>query len=86
MSVPKRLKYLQEPTETLGWTWDETRDGHPRVSPPKGWHQPGTDRLAAPVTFGKTPSDSRGDKNAEALLRRFGVDVPRKTTKKKGTP
>jgi hypothetical protein len=32
----------------------------------------------APVTFGKTPGDRRGDQNGIAQLRRSGVDIPRK--------
>jgi len=36
------------------------------------------------VTFGKTPSDHRGDANTVALLRRLGVEIPHKGhTKKK---
>ena len=65
--------------ERAGWTYDETSDGHPRLKPPAGLTDPYRDgKPAAPVTFGKTPSDWRGDKNTEAVLRRLGVDLPRK--------
>jgi hypothetical protein len=30
------------------------------------------------MSFGKTPSDNRGDKNAIAYLRRLGVEIPHK--------
>ena len=76
---PKRLRVYVEAAEGAGWTYDETADGHPRLNPPRGLTDPYRDgKLAAPVTFGKTPSDWRGDKNAEAVLRRLGVDIPRK--------
>lgn len=83
---PKRLKSLVDAAEAKGWVYDETSDGHPRLSPPPGLIDPyRNDRPAAPVTFGKTPSDFRADRNAEAILRRLGVDLPhRGRTKKKG--
>lgn len=70
--------------EEEGWTYDETADGHPRLTPPPGLMDPYRGRQAAPVVFGKTPSDHRGDANAVSLLRRLGVDIPHKGhTKKK---
>lgn len=78
MAVPKRLRAYWEAAERAGWTYDETADGHPRFTPPPDIHDPYRGRPAAPVTFGKTPSDFRGDKNAAALLRRLGVDIPHK--------
>lgn len=76
--VPKRLKEIVRRAEEQGWAYDETRDGHPRLSPPPGAVMPGTDTLVHPVTFSKTPSDHRGDRNAVAVLRRSGVELPRK--------
>ncbi|QEM47174.1 type II toxin-antitoxin system HicA family toxin [Mycolicibacterium grossiae] len=76
--VPKRLRPLWEAAKEAGWTYDETSDGHPRFTPPEGLEDPYRNRPAAPVTFGKTPSDHRGDKNATAVLRRLGVEVPHK--------
>lgn len=82
---PKRLQAWFDVAEEMGWTYDETSDGHPRFSPPAGLSDPGRDRPAAPVTFGKTPSDGRGDANTVSLLRRLGVPIPHKGhTKKKG--
>jgi hypothetical protein len=79
MSAPKRLKKIVELAQGEGWTYDETKDGHPRLSPPAGMTDPYRDgRLAAPVVFGKTPSDHRGDANMVAILRRLGVPIPRK--------
>lgn len=76
--MPKRLRPCWEAAEKAGWTYDETSDGHPRFTPPPGLRDPHRNRPAAPVTFGKTPSDHRGDRNAVALLRRLGVDIPHK--------
>jgi hypothetical protein len=76
---PKRLRSLVGFAEAKGWTYDETSDGHPRLTPPTGLLDPYRGgRPAAPVTFGKTPSDHRGDANAIAVLRRLGVEVPHK--------
>ncbi|GAA1877719.1 hypothetical protein GCM10009836_68890 [Pseudonocardia ailaonensis] len=70
---------MVELAEEKGWTYDETSDGHPRLSPPAGLADPYKDgRPAAPVIFGKTPSDRRGDKNAASHLRRLGVEIPHK--------
>jgi hypothetical protein len=82
---PKRLQDLVERAEEKGWEYDETEDGHPRLTPPVGIVDPYRgNRPAAPVTFGKTPSDHRSDSNAIAILRRLGVDIPHKgRTKKK---
>ena len=87
MSVPKRLISIVQAAQAAGWSYDETSHGHPRLSPPSGL----TDtyrhgRPAAPVTFGKTPSDHRGDANVVATLRRLGVDIPHKgqSRKRKG--
>lgn len=79
MDVPKRLKQIVAIAEANGWAYDETQAGHPRLTPPADVvdpYYPG--RPAAPITFSKTPSDHRGDKNAQAYLRRCGVDLPRK--------
>lgn len=76
---PKRLRVWVELAEEEGWTYDETSDGHPRLSPPRGMKDPyRVGRLAAPLVFSKTPSDHRSDANAVAYLRRLGVDIPRK--------
>lgn len=81
---PKRLRELVRAAEEVGWTYDETSEGHPRLSPPPGVIDPYRNRPAAPMTFGKTPSDSRSDPNAIAYLRRLGVQIPHKGhTKKK---
>ena len=76
--APKRLISIFEAAIAAGFEEDETKDGHPRLTPPKGLIDPYTQRPAAPITFGKTPSDHRGDKNQVALLRRLGVDLPHK--------
>lgn len=79
MSVPGRLRRIVAAAEAKGWTYDETRQGHPRLTPPAGLvDQYRNGRPAAPVTFGKTPSDHRGDMNVVAVLRRLGVDIPHK--------
>lgn len=81
---PKRLRAWVELAEKEGWAYDETEDGHPRVTPPVTLIDPRTNRPAAPMTFGKTPSDSRGDANAVGHLRRLGVPIPHKgLTKRK---
>lgn len=85
MAVPKRLKAIVAAAEEKGWTYDTTSDNHPRLSPPAGLvDEYRNGRPAAPVTFGLTPSDHRGDQNAISLLRRLGVVIPHKghTTKK----
>lgn len=74
---PKRLRGWVELAEKEGWTYDTTRDGHPRLNPPASLVDPWrNDRPAAPVTFAKTPSDHRGDANTVAVLRRLGVPIP----------
>lgn len=79
MSVPKRLAEIVRLATDSGWTYDVTRDGHPRLTPPAGTTDPYRQgRPAAPITFASTPSDVRGDKNAVAYLRRVGVDIPHK--------
>ena len=75
MTVPKRLKKVVKAAEAAGWTYDETRRGHPRLSPPSGKIDERTGSLMAPVTFPKTPSDHRADRNGIAALRRAGVDI-----------
>ena len=75
MAVPKRLKKIVQAAEAAGWTYDETSNGHPRLKPPAGQIDPRTGALQAPVTFAKTPSDNRGDKNGKAALRRAGVEL-----------
>ena len=75
---PKRLRRLVELAEAKGWVYDETSDGHPRLSPPAGLADPYRSRPAMPVTFGKTPGDRRGDDNAASYLRRLGVEIPHK--------
>jgi hypothetical protein len=82
---PKRLRRMVELAQAKGWTYDETSDGHPRLKPPAGLMDHYRDgRPAAPVTFGKTPGDRRGDDNAAVILRRLGVEIPHKGhTKKK---
>lgn len=77
-SVPKRLQGYWGAAKEAGWTYDETSDGHPRFTPPPGTIDTYRNRPAAPVTFGKTPSDHRGDRNAVSLLRRLGVDIAHK--------
>lgn len=81
---PNRLGRVVELAVESGWTYDETSDGHPRLTPPPGVvdeYRQG--RQAAPVTFAKTPSDGRGDANTIAVLRRLGVPIPHKGHKKK---
>lgn len=79
MAPPKRLKQMVALAEAQGWTYDETQAGHPRLTPPADVVDPYNEgRRAAPITFSKTPSDHRSDKNAAAYLRRCGVDLPRK--------
>lgn len=79
MGKPKRLASVIAAAEAAGWTYDEDNSGHPRLSPPRGLPDPRRPgHLAAPATFGKTPSDHRGDANTIAYLRRCGVDIPRK--------
>lgn len=79
MPIPKRLRECVAAAEQSGWKYRETTDGHPQLVPPPGTPDPiKAERLAPPVTFSKTPSDQRSDKNAVAQLRRLGVDVPRK--------
>lgn len=86
MSAPKRLKELVDLALAANWTYDETEDGHPRLTPPAGTTDPHRNgRLAAPVVFSKTPSDHRGDLNQISMLRRLGLDLPHKGhTQKKG--
>lgn len=86
MPVPKRLRSIVDAALEAGWAYDETSEGHPQLRPPPGLTDPYRDgRPAARVTFGKTPSDHRGDANTVALLRRLGVDIPHKgQARKKG--
>lgn len=88
MTFPSHLKKIRKAAEQAGWTADATTKGHPRLTPPAGlrhvidecgspvhgqvtFDPPGP--LVAPVTFAKTSSDHRGDRNAAAALRRAGV-------------
>lgn len=73
-SVPKRLRKAVKAAEQQGWSYDTTKAGHPRLTPPRG-HRDRQGELTAPVTFSKTSSDHRGDKNGLAALRRAGVNV-----------
>ena len=75
MAVPKRLKKVVKAAEAAGWMYDTTANGHPRLKPPAGQKDERTGELQAPVTFAKTPSDNRGDKNGIAALRRAGVNL-----------
>lgn len=77
-AIPKRLRTIITIAEQQGWLFKQTSSGHPQLIPPKGATDPQTGRLAVAVTFGKTPSDIRGDLNAVSYLRRNGVDIPRK--------
>lgn len=84
---PARLKAWVELAEAEMWVYDETADGHPRLTPPPGLtdpYRPG--RPASPVVLSKTPSDGRADVNAACVLRRLGVPIPHKgrSHKKKG--
>jgi hypothetical protein len=64
---------------SVGWTYDETSDGHPRLTTPAGLTDPyKNNRPAAPRTFSKTPSNHQGDANTVAELRRLGVPIPHK--------
>jgi len=68
-----------EPAVSVGWTYDETSDGHPRLTTPAGLTDPyKNNRPAAPRTFSKTPSNHQGDANTVAELRRLGVPIPHK--------
>ena len=79
VTPPKRLKQWVRLAENEGWTYDETEDGHPRLTPPKDLTDVRRNGLpAAPVTFSKTSSDIRGDRNTVAALRRLGVPIPHK--------
>lgn len=70
---PKRLRKIVKAAENQGWSYDTTASGHPRLTPPRGLIDERTGALMAPVTFAKTSSDHRGDKNGLAALRRGGV-------------
>ena len=83
MKPPTRLRSIVAAAEARGWTYDLSGNDHPRLSPPPGWVDPATGRLAMPVTFACTPSDVRGDLNSMSYLRRLGVALPRKNHKKK---
>lgn len=72
-SVPRRLKKVVVAAINQGWTYDTTSAGHPRLTPPRGMMDERTGRLMAPITFAKSGSDHRGDKNGVAALRRAGV-------------
>lgn len=85
MKPPKRLRTIIDCATAQGWTYDETSEGHPRLTPPKGMPDPQRPgRMMYPVTFSKTPSDRRGDLNSAAALKRCGVVLPSKdgSTKK----
>ena len=83
--IPARLRAWVVLAQSVGWTYDTTKDNHPRLTPPAGTIDPYTDRPAAPATFGSTPSDHRGDSNTVSYLRRLGVPIPRKgQAQKKG--
>ena len=75
MAIPKRLKKIVKAAEAAGWVYDTTASGHHRLTPPSGQVDQRTGNLRAPITFAKTPSDIRGDKNGIAALRRAGVDI-----------
>ena len=74
--VPKRLKKIVKAAEEQGWTYDVTRDGHPRLTPLSGtidiYKGEG---LQKPVTFAKTGGKGRGDANGSAALRRAGIKI-----------
>lgn len=70
-TVPKRLRKIVRAAVDQGWEQDFTTRGHVRLTKPGGRDAGG--QLLPPVTFAKTPSDGRGDKNAVAALRRMGV-------------
>lgn len=72
--IPKHLRKIVRAARDAGWEYDTTRAGHPRLTPPRG-HTDRNGELAAPVTFAKTGSDHRGDKNSIAALRRAGLNV-----------
>lgn len=77
MKIDKRLKKVFAHAVENGWTATTTKSGHPALVPPPGT----TDHAGRPVvlvTFGKTPSDHRGDQNALAQLRRLGLNIPHK--------
>ena len=78
MLVPKRLKAVVAIAKQHGWTYSETTSGHPRLTPPTGLRDPRQpEKLVPPVVFSKTPSATSGDRNAIALLRSFGLPIPR---------
>lgn len=77
--IPKRLRAIVDLAVEAGWDYDTTKEGHPRLTPPKGLMDEGRGKPAFPVTFSSTPGDSqRGDANQIALLRRLGVKIPSK--------
>lgn len=61
-----------------GWGHCRTRNGHQKLTPPRGTIDPYTGREAKPVFFPTTPSDWRGERNLAARLRRLGLNIPRK--------
>lgn len=74
MKIHRDYQPLVTAALAAGWTLDETKKKHPRLSAPAG--KRGHDgNLVAPVILPSTPSDVRGMKNARAALRRAGVDV-----------
>lgn len=80
---PTRLRSVIKHAEDAGWTYDMTAKGHPRLLPPPGLTDPYRDgRPASPVVFTKTSSEPRADQNAVAILRRLGVNIPRKGSAK----
>lgn len=66
--MEKDLRRVKEASETQGFTWDETKSGHPRV-----WKNG-----VFVTTFSKTPSDYRGHRNGIAAMRRAGFVWPPK--------
>lgn len=70
-SVPKRLRKIVKTAVDQGWEQDFTTSGHVRLRKVGGRDADGN--LLPAITFAKTPSDNRGDKNAIGALRRQGL-------------
>lgn len=65
--VPRHLRDIVKVALAAGWTYDVTRGGHPRLTPP--------DKSLSPVISGGTPSDHRALRNLKSDLRRRGLDI-----------
>lgn len=74
MKASKLVKGWIKVAEDAGWTVETTKGSHLRFRPPQGWKDRKGD-IQPPVIHASTPSDSRGDLNFRARLRRAGLDL-----------